>query len=108
MRRILVDYARARGCAKREGVLRRTVFNDALQLSSEPDPIVIRLDDALQQLAAFDARKAQIVEMRYFGGLNADEIASVLRLSPQSVHRDWGLAKAWLIREMNREEGNGG
>jgi RNA polymerase sigma factor (TIGR02999 family) len=107
MRRILVDYARARGCAKREGCVRREVFNDALRLSTEPDPMVIRLDDALLQLAEFDARKAQIVEMRYFGGLNAEEIAAVLRISPQSVHRNWGLAKSWLVREMNREQASG-
>jgi RNA polymerase sigma factor (TIGR02999 family) len=107
MRRILVDHARARGCAKREGAVRRAAFNDALLLSVEPDPMVVRLDEALEKLAAFDSRKAQVVEMRYFGGLTADEIAAVLRVSPQSVHRDWSLAKSWLVREMNREEAHG-
>jgi RNA polymerase sigma factor (TIGR02999 family) len=106
MRRVLVDYARARGRVKREGAIRSASFNDALLVSCEPDPMVIRLDEALHQLAKFDSRKAQIVEMRYFGGLTADEIASVLHISPQSVHRDWSLAKAWLVREMNREEMN--
>jgi len=107
MRRILVEYARARGCAKREGAVRRTEFDEALLLSAEPDPIVIRLDEALQGLAGFDRRKAQVVELRYFGGLTADEIAAVLHISPQSVHRYWNLAKSWLVREINREESNG-
>jgi hypothetical protein len=67
MRRVLVDYVRSRDCAKREGALHRTPLNDALLLSSEPDPMVIRLHEALERLAAFDSRKAQVVEMRYFG-----------------------------------------
>jgi RNA polymerase sigma factor (TIGR02999 family) len=107
MRRVLVDYARARDCAKREGAVRRAAFDDALLFSAAPDPMVLRLDEALEKLAGFDARKAQVVEMRYFGGLTADEIAVVLRISPQSVHRDWSLAKSWLVREMNSEEGHG-
>jgi RNA polymerase sigma factor (TIGR02999 family) len=107
MRRVLVDYARARDCAKREGAVRRAAFDDALLFSAAPDPMVLRLDEALEKLAGFDARKAQVVEMRYFGGLTADEIAAVLRISPQSVHRDWSLAKSWLVREMNSEEANG-
>jgi RNA polymerase sigma factor (TIGR02999 family) len=104
MRRILVDYARARGCAKREGSTQHTPLNDALFVSSEPDPMVIHLHDALERLAEFDSRKAQ---MRYFDGLTAEEIAAVLHISPQSVNRDWSLAKAWLIRERNREERDG-
>ena len=107
MRRVLVDYARARGCAKREGLVRRAALDEALLLSAQNDPMVIRLDEALEQLAQFDSRKAQVVEMRYFGGLTADEIAAVLRISVQSVHRDWSLAKSWLVREMNREEPDG-
>src|SRR5580704_11877796 len=107
MRRVLVDYARARDCAKREGAGRRADLDAALLFSAEPDPIVVRLDEALEKLAGFDVRKAQVVELRYFGGLTADEIAAVLRISPQSVHRDWSLAKAWLAREMNSEQGNG-
>jgi RNA polymerase sigma factor (sigma-70 family) len=69
--------------------------------------MVIRLHEALERLAAFDSRKAQVVEMRYFGGLTADEIAAVLHISAQSVNRDWSLAKSWLVREMNREEPDG-
>jgi len=104
MRRILVDYARSRGFAKRGGGARRVDLNEALIVSSEMDPALVRMDDALTQLAAFDPRKAKIVEMRYFGGLNADDIASVLGVSPQTVNRDWSLAKAWLAREMSIEE----
>ncbi len=107
MRRVLVDYARARDCAKREGRLHRAAFDDALILAVKPDPMLIRLDEALEQLAEFDSRKSQVVEMRYFGGLTAEEIAAVLRVSPQSVHRDWSLAKSWLVREMNREGKSG-
>jgi RNA polymerase sigma-70 factor (ECF subfamily) len=106
MRRILVDYARARDCAKREGLARRTTLNDALVLSAEPDPMVIQLHEALERLAEFDTRKARVVEMRYFGGLTADEIAAALHISTQSVNRDWSLAKAWLVREMNSENAN--
>jgi RNA polymerase sigma factor (TIGR02999 family) len=107
MRRILVDYARTRDCAKRQGNAHRTVFDDAVFLSAGPDPMVIRLDQALEELAVVDTRKAQVVEMRYFGGLTTAEIAAVLRISPQSVQRDWSLAKAWLVREMNREAADG-
>ena len=107
MRRVLVDYARARDCAKREGSARHEQLSDALLVSSEPDPIVLHLHDALERLAEFDSRKARVVEMRYFGGLTAGEIAAVLHISPQSVNRDWSLAKAWLVREMNREETDG-
>jgi RNA polymerase sigma factor (TIGR02999 family) len=107
MRRILVDYARARDCAKREGLARRTTLNDALFLSSEPDPMVIRLNEALERLAEFDTRRARVVEMRYFGGLTADEIAAALHISTQSVNRDWSLAKAWLVREMSYEGEHG-
>jgi RNA polymerase sigma factor (TIGR02999 family) len=107
MRRILVDHARARGCVKREGTVRRTTFNEAVLLSQEPDPMTIRLDEALDHLPKFDSRKAQVVEMRYFGGLTAEEIAEVLHISPQSVNRDWSLAKSWLVRELNREQTHG-
>jgi RNA polymerase sigma factor (TIGR02999 family) len=107
MRRVLVDYARARDCAKREGAVRRAAFDEALLFSAEPDPMVVRLDEALEKLAAFDSRKAKVVEMRYFGGLTAEEIAAVLCISTQSVNRDWSLAKSWLVREMNSDEGNG-
>jgi RNA polymerase sigma factor (TIGR02999 family) len=106
MRRILVDYARARQSAKRGGELRRIEFKEALVVSSELGPELLRLDAALHELAQFDSRKAQMVEMRYFGGLSAAEIASVLAVSPQTVNRDWNLAKAWLARAMTHQERN--
>ena len=73
-------------------------------VSAESNPEFVRLDEALEEMAKFDPRKAQVVEMRYFGGLTADEVASVLGISAQSVNRDWSLAKAWLVREMTRHE----
>jgi RNA polymerase sigma-70 factor (ECF subfamily) len=103
MRRILVDHARSRGYAKRGGGGQRVDFNEALVVSPEMDPALVRMDEALTQLATFDPRKARIVEMRYFGGLNAAEIASVLGVSVQTVNRDWSLARSWLAREMNSE-----
>ena len=106
MRRILVDHARSKGNAKRGGGGIRLDFNEALVVSTKSDPALVRMDDALTQLASFDPRKAQIVEMRYFGGLNANEIASVLGVSPQTVNRDWSLAKSWLAREMMSGEPN--
>ena len=101
MRRILVDYARSRGYAKRGGSAQRVDFDEALVVSNQMDPLLVRMDDALNQLATFDQRKAQIVEMRYFGGLQAEEMAGVLRVSVQTVHRDWGLARSWLAREIS-------
>jgi len=106
MRRILVKYARARGYAKRGGRSRRVDFREALRVSSELGPKLIGMDLALDELAKFDSRKARVVEMRYFGGLTATEIACVLGISPQSVNRDWSLAKAWLAREMTHKERN--
>ncbi len=82
-------------------------LNEGLTFSAESDPDIERLDEALKELAKFDARKAEVVEMRYFGGLTSEEIASVLRISSQSVNRDWSLAKAWLARELSCEEANG-
>jgi RNA polymerase sigma factor (TIGR02999 family) len=107
MRRILVEYARARNSAKRGGGFRRVDFKETLVVSSELGPQLLRIDEALNELAQFDSRKAQVVEMRYFGGLTTTEIASVLAISPQSVNRDWSLAKAWLARTMSRQEHNG-
>lgn len=106
MRRILVEYARRRQYAKRGGGARRVDLTEALLVSTEMCPELLRMNAALDELATFDARKAQVVEMRYFGGLTANEIASVLGVSPQSVNRDWSLAKAWLAREMNNLELN--
>lgn len=103
MRRILVDAARARGAAKRAGNVKHFQLRDSIDAAPPPDAELVALDDALDSLARFDARKARVVEMRFFGGLSVEETAAVLRMSPQSVMRDWKLAKAWLKREMRRE-----
>jgi RNA polymerase sigma-70 factor, ECF subfamily len=108
MRRILVDAARARASGKRGGQLKRADHSTAINLDEIPDlgskraEELTALDDALNALAQFDARKAKVIELRFFGGLSVDETAEVLRISPQSVMRDWKLAKAWLMRELSR------
>jgi RNA polymerase sigma-70 factor (ECF subfamily) len=99
MRRILVDAARARRAGKRGGQeLRVTLADGAGALHRDKD--LVRLDDALAALAKLDGRKAQVIEMRLFGGLSVEETAAVLKISTQSVLRDWTLARAWLSREM--------
>jgi RNA polymerase sigma-70 factor (ECF subfamily) len=100
MRRILVDYARSRQYAKRGGGAQQVSFDEALIVSEERADEVVALDDALQDLAQFDERKSQIVELRFFGGLSIDETAELLKVSPGTVMRDWTLAKAWLRREI--------
>jgi RNA polymerase sigma factor (TIGR02999 family) len=100
MRRILVDHARARRYQKRGGDVARVTFDEALVVANEPAHDFVALDDALEALAKFDERKGRVVEMRFFGGLSVEETASVLNVSPDTVMRDWRLAKAWLQREM--------
>ena len=100
MRRILVDHARARHYQKRGGDRVRVTFDEALVVASEPREDFVALDDALEALAKFDERKSRVIEMRFFGGLSVEETASVLRVSPDTVMRDWRLAKVWLRREM--------
>jgi len=100
MRRILVDHARSRQYIKRGGGARRVTFDEGLAVSEEPAADMVGLDDALQALARIDARKSQVVELRYFGGLSVEETAEALHVSPETVMRDWRLAKAWLLREM--------
>jgi RNA polymerase sigma-70 factor (ECF subfamily) len=100
MRRILVDFARARGYQKRAGGGQRVLFEASLVIAGGPGDDVVALSDALDQLATIDERKSQIVELRYFGGLQVDETAAVLNISPITVMRDWRAAKAWLYREL--------
>ena len=100
MRRILVDHARARRAEKRGGFAAKVTFDEALVVTDEPQQDLLGLDDALEALAKFDERKSRIVEMRFFGGLSVDETALVLQVSPDTVMRDWRLAKAWLRGEM--------
>jgi RNA polymerase sigma factor (TIGR02999 family) len=100
MRRILIDRARARRAAKRGGLATRVTFDEGLVVTNEPGHELVALDDALEALAKFDERKSRVVEMRFFGGLSVEETAAVLDVSPDTVMRDWRLAKAWLEREM--------
>jgi RNA polymerase sigma factor (TIGR02999 family) len=107
MRRILVDAARARASAKRGGGVRHMDHSTPVNLDNIPDlgaqrgAELIALDDALNVLTQMNPRHARVVELRFFGGLSAEEIAKVLSISPQSVMRDWKLAKAWLKRELS-------
>jgi RNA polymerase sigma factor (TIGR02999 family) len=100
MRRILVDFARSKGSQKRGAGANKVSLDEALIVSTEPGADLVALDDALDALAVFDARKAQVVEMRFFGGLSVEETAEALNVSVDTVMRDWKLAKAWLLREL--------
>jgi RNA polymerase sigma factor (TIGR02999 family) len=106
MRRILVDHARSRHYVKRGGDARQVSIDEAMLVTPERAAEVVALDDALTVLAGVDRRKSQIVEMRYFGGLSIEETAEVLGVSPGTVMRDWTLAKAWLHREIKKDDGN--
>ena len=103
MRRVLVDHARARGYRKRGGGAQRVTLNEGLVSAKEPALDVVALDRALSALAAVDARKGRMVELRFFGGLSVEETAEVLGVSPDTVKRDWRLAKLWLLREREGE-----
>ena len=112
MRRILVDWARSRRAQKRGGGVRALDFEEALgaeaiTVAKHPGTDLVAIDDALRSLAKIDARKCQVVEMRFFGGLSVLETAEVLKVSPETVQRDWKLAKSWLRRELSGEESRG-
>ena len=100
MRRVLVDHARSRGYQKRGGSAERVMLTDGIAATPGPDVDLLDLDRALEALAAVDARKSRVIELRYFGGLTVDEAASVLEVSPDTVRRDWRLAKLWLLKAM--------
>jgi RNA polymerase sigma factor (TIGR02999 family) len=100
IRRVLIDAARAKAAHKRGGQASHIELDENLLVSHEPRADVIALDDALTALAAIDERKSQVVELRFFGGLGVEETAEVLKVSPETVKRDWKLAKAWLRREL--------
>jgi RNA polymerase sigma-70 factor, ECF subfamily len=102
MRRILVDHARGRGYAKRGGDAVRVPLDDVLLASPARGIGILALDEALDSLSKIDARKGRVVELRYFGGLNVEETAEVLRISPETVKRDWKMAKAWLFAELTK------
>jgi RNA polymerase sigma factor (TIGR02999 family) len=102
MQRILVNAANARGTEKRGGAAPRINLDDVPVMAASKAGELVALDDVLKERAKFDPRKAQVVELWFFGGLNIEETAEVLKISPQSVMRDWKLAKAWLMRELSR------
>jgi RNA polymerase sigma-70 factor (ECF subfamily) len=107
MRQILVDSARTRQALKRGGEVPQVELQEALAVAGQPSADLVAIDDALNALAAIDARKSQVVELRFFGGLSVQETAEVLKVSVETVHRDWRLAKSWLRRELSREQAHG-
>ena len=104
MRRILVESARARKFQKRGGGAQKVSLDEALVVSKEPSQDLVALDDALHALAEVDARKEQVVEMRFFGGLTVEETAEALHVSTGTVMRDWRIAKVWLLRELQNSQ----
>lgn len=100
MRNILVDHTRSRHADKRGGGAARIPIDDLLSLSTKPDIDILELDEALVELAKFDAKQSQIVELRFFGGLTIEDTAAVLGISPATVKREWTIAKAWLYRKL--------
>jgi len=100
MRRILVDFARSKQYQKRGGGAVRVTLVDDVGLSDEPGRDLVALDDALDALAKVDERKSRVIEMRFFGGLSVQETAEALHVSPETVMRDWKLARAWLLRQL--------
>jgi RNA polymerase sigma factor (TIGR02999 family) len=106
LRQILVDFARRRSYQKRGGGMRPLSLDATLIVGESPDDNLAALDEALERLAEIDARKSQVVELRFFGGLSVEETAEVLKVSAETVKRDWRLAKSWLKRFLS--EGDAG
>lgn len=104
MRRILITHAQSHAYAKRGGGALKVPLDEAAVLSQERASDLIALDEALKGLTAIDPRRSQVVELRFFGGLSNEEIAEVLNISTNTVTRDWNVAKAWLHREMSKEQ----
>jgi RNA polymerase sigma-70 factor (ECF subfamily) len=103
MRRILVDRARAKGMAKRGGAAFHVNLEDTPEIAGKDrDREIVAIDEALDSLAAIDPRKAKVIELRFFGGLSVEETAEVLKISAQSVMRDWKMARSWLLAELAR------
>ena len=103
MRQILVDHARTRQREKRGGKTQIISLDHVAEISDQRSAEIIALDEALQELEKLDERKSRVVELRYFAGLNEDETATVLKVSRQTVQRDWGFAKSWLFRELSNQ-----
>jgi RNA polymerase sigma factor (TIGR02999 family) len=103
MRNLLVDHARARGRQKRGGGRQKLVLDEALVAGKQQNEELLDLDEALERFSQLDARKSQVVELRYFGGLSIEQTAEILGISPATVKRDWDVARAWLLRELRSE-----
>ena len=103
MRRILVEFARRRHREKRGGDAVQVTLHDALSVSADKAPDLVALDDALSAMTEMDPRMSQVVELRFFGGLSVEETAEVLKISPETVMRDWKSAKVWLLRELSAD-----
>ena len=106
MRRILIDHARRHGYAKRGGGAQQVSLEEAATITPEQGLEMIRLDEALKSLAELDPRRSQVVELRFFGGLNNEEIARVLKISKNTVTRDWNMARAWLYQQLTGSGAN--
>lgn len=104
MRRVLVDHARSKSFHKRGAGVLHVALDEAQAAAPEADFNLLALDRALEKLTEVDARKARVIELRFFGGLSVDEAAEVLQVSPDTVKRDWRLAKLWLLRELQGSE----
>jgi RNA polymerase sigma factor (TIGR02999 family) len=107
MRRILIDFARSRAYQKRGGAAHHVNFDEALVVTAQPDFNLVALDDALNRLAKMDERKGKVVELRFFGGLDVKETAEVMKVSCDTVMRDWKFAKVWLLRELRGDTNHG-
>jgi RNA polymerase sigma factor (TIGR02999 family) len=106
MRRILIDHARRHAYAKRGGGAQQVSLEEAAAVTPNPSRELVRLDEALKSLAQMDPRRSQVVELRYFGGLNNEEIAGVLNVSENTVTRDWNMARAWLYQQLSETATN--
>lgn len=104
MRRILVDFARERHYLKRGGGALQVSLSEAAAFAMDEEADLVALDEALVELSEMDRRKGQVVELRFFGGLSVKEVAEVLKVSEETVMRDWRLAKVWLLRQLGRED----
>jgi RNA polymerase sigma factor (TIGR02999 family) len=100
MRHILVDYARSKQSRKRGGWQEKITLEETAAVSFQRSDELVHLDDAMKQLEALDERKSRVVELKYFGGLTNEEIAEVLKISPETVKRDWRFSRTWLLREL--------
>ena len=102
MRHILVDYARSKNNQKRGGWQERVTLQENMRVTNQSSEEIVALDDALNRLATLDERKVRVVEMKFFAGLKVAEIADVLKVSPETVKRDWSFAQTWLLRELQK------